>query len=75
MHGYGYRSIEAFVEAAASISRGESCPDDYRTQLASVQDTLPVTAILEAGRLSLDQGGCTVDFRYDDHQRLVELVT
>lgn len=74
-NGYGYRSIEAFVEAARSISRGESCPDDYRTQLASVQDTLPVTAILEAGRLSLDQGGCTVDFRYDDNQSLVELAT
>lgn len=47
---YGYVSISTFLEAI----RGGS-PD-----LATVQSTRSVTAILEAGRLSLDQNGARI---------------
>ena len=54
-HGYGYRSIEAFIEAATRINAKASSPDDWSGKLATAEDTLAVTAILEAGRRSLDQ--------------------
>ncbi len=59
--GYGYRSIEDFVEAANAIRTGEAKPADYRDRLATVEDTVWVTAILEAGRNSLDAGGTVVE--------------
>jgi D-galacturonate reductase len=59
--GYGYRSIEDFVEAARAIREGKSEPADYRDRLATVQDTVWVTAILEAGRRSLDEGGSVIE--------------
>ncbi len=58
--GYGYRSIEDFVLAISAISRGDSGPKDFSGKLATAHDTLMVTAILEAGRKSLDRGGCVV---------------
>lgn len=62
---YGYRSIQTFVEAAISVKQDRSCPADWHGQLATAQDTLAVTAILEAGRTSLDQGNRPV--RIDLH--------
>lgn len=62
--GYGYRSIEDFVLAANAIRRGVAVPDDFRGSLATASDTLLVTAILEAGRQSLDQNGSAI--RIDD---------
>jgi D-galacturonate reductase len=47
-HGYGYRSIEVFLESART---GVIDP-----RLATAASTLQVTAVLEAGRLSLDRG-------------------
>ena len=58
--GYGYRSIEDFVLAAGAVNAGEARLEDYRDRLATVQDTVWVTAILEAGRKSLDAGGAVV---------------
>ena len=55
--GYGYRSIEAFVDAVAQIRAGTAEPNSFRGALATVDDTVLVTAILEAGRRSLDNGG------------------
>jgi D-galacturonate reductase len=55
--GYGYRSIEAFVDAALAIRAGDATADSFTGKLATVQETLLVTAILEAGRKSLDDGG------------------
>ena len=54
--GYGYRSLAAFIEAANAIRAGHNTADDYHGQLATATDTLTVTAILEAGRRSLDSG-------------------
>ncbi|MEM0913066.1 MAG: Gfo/Idh/MocA family oxidoreductase [Planctomycetota bacterium] len=58
--GYGYQSIEAFVRAAHSVNDGETGPADWDGKLATARQTLPVTAILEAGRKSLDAGGASV---------------
>ena len=58
--GYGYQSIADFVTAASSVKAGESTPTDWDKRLATAATTLPVTAILEAGRKSLDGGGTTV---------------
>jgi D-galacturonate reductase len=55
--GYGYRSIEAFVDAVAQVRTGAARPEDFRGGLATIDDTVLVTAILEAGRRSLNTGG------------------
>ncbi|RYG52971.1 hypothetical protein EON66_09245 [archaeon] len=56
--GYGYRSIEAFVSAVGALSRGTvaSCTE-FDATLATVHTTMQTTAILEAGRRSLDADG------------------
>ncbi len=59
-HGYGYRSIADFVHAALSVNAGTTTAADWHTRLATAATTRPVTAILEAGRQSLDQNGVTV---------------
>lgn len=48
--GYGYRSIEGFLSMAL---RGVKDPK-FESQVASIQSTAMVTAILDAGRRSLD---------------------
>lgn len=65
--GYGYRSIADFVKAAASIKAGETSAKDYLGKLATIDDTIACTAILEAGRRSLDAGGKVVRFNYDNN--------
>jgi D-galacturonate reductase len=64
--GYGYRSIEAFVDAVRAIEEGQAKPADFDGELATVHDTAAVTAILEAGRRSLDDGGRTYSIDYDE---------
>ena len=59
--GYGYRSIEDFVEAAIAIRSGDATPESFQGKLATVQDTALVTAILESGRKSLDSGGRPIE--------------
>eukprot|EP01033_Poteriospumella_lacustris_P005531 gene5531-3945_t len=63
--GYGYRSFEAFVDAVNQIRRGEASVYDFQHSLATLEHTYRTTAILEAGRLSLDQRRA-VKIRYDD---------
>ena len=54
--GYGYISIEKFVEAARSVNGGKSQPADYDRQgLPTIANTVLTTAILHAGRISLDE--------------------
>lgn len=53
---YGYRSLEIFIDAASASASDE---------LAEAKDTLSTTAILEAGRVSLDHGGFPVEIHYD----------
>ncbi len=54
--GYGYQSIEKFIDAVASINEGKAEPQDFDNTLATAARTLQTTAILEAGSLSLDSG-------------------
>ncbi|KAN0066141.1 hypothetical protein ACQY0O_000235 [Thecaphora frezii] len=54
-HGYGYISLENFIQACTEINRGKSLPEDFERSLPTIRDTLLVTAILEAGRRSLDE--------------------
>ena len=63
-NGYGYRSIEAFVQATDSVRCGRAEPQDFHGKLATARDTLLVTAILEAGRRSLDEHGRAVRIDY-----------
>lgn len=61
-HGYGFLSIEAFVDAARRFNSDvSSVPGDFRSKLALIQDTVWTTAILEAGRQSLDRNGQPVN--------------
>jgi D-galacturonate reductase len=64
--GYGFLSIEAFVRAAREMNSQQSNAESFRHQLALVEDTIVTTAILEAGRRSLDQDGCLVEFEFDE---------
>jgi D-galacturonate reductase len=64
-NGYGYVSFEKFVDAAASINSGQSHPSDYDGLLPTVGTTFCTTAILEAGRLSLDNNSRPVQITYD----------
>ncbi|MFO0939444.1 MAG: Gfo/Idh/MocA family oxidoreductase [Pirellulales bacterium] len=71
--GYGYRSIEDFIRAADEIRRGVASAEDYHGKLASAKQSLLVTAILEAGRKSLDHSGANVSIEHDaveDHIKL-----
>ena len=61
---YGYRSIEAFIDAAASVRSGASTARAWDEGLATIHCTLQGTAILEAGRRSLDAGGRPVRICY-----------
>lgn len=72
--GYGYRSIEAFVAAAHAIGQGEATAEDFNGQLATVHDTTKVTAILDAGRRSLDSRGTQLEIQYDENGLVSGLV-
>ena len=70
--GYGYRSIADFIAAARAIREGRASVDSFRDKLATIQDTVVVTAILEAGRRSLDQQGRQIRLVYEG-DRVVDL--
>ncbi|KAF8922382.1 D-galacturonic acid reductase [Mucidula mucida] len=54
--GYGYVSIEKFIDAARSVNAGLTKPEDYdRHGLPTILNTVLTTAILNAGRISLDE--------------------
>ena len=66
--GYGYRSIEAFLEAAVEVNENRASVEDIskRDVLATIDATARVTAMLEAGRVSLDNGSRAVLVEYPD---------
>ena len=61
---YGYISFEAFVEAAATCNDGKATPAQYDGVLPTLATTVGATAILEAGRRSLDAGGRPMEIVY-----------
>jgi len=52
---YGYKSISTFIEASSELSTNISKLKEYDMNLPTIQNTLNVTKILEAGRISLDE--------------------
>jgi len=72
---YGVRSFENFADACASINEGAAKPADYDDgSLATVHTTMQGTAILEAGRRSLDADGRPMDIVYGEGGKGVEPV-
>ena len=65
--GYGYVSIAQFVAAVTAIINGERNPDSYDRTLPTLAKTTQLTAILEAGRKSLDNDGNPVNIVYLDN--------
>eukprot|EP01135_Chromosphaera_perkinsii_P005397 Nk52_evm2s346 gene=Nk52_evmTU2s346 len=54
-HGYGYKSIECFVENAKKVNSGNLSIEQLNKRIPTIEATLLTTAILEAGRISLDE--------------------
>lgn len=62
---YGVRSFETFMDACREINSGVKKASDYDDgSLATVHTTIQGTAILEAGRRSLDEDGRPMDILY-----------
>ena len=54
--GYGYVSIEKFIDAARSVNAGQTTAAEYdKHGLPTIANTILTTAILHAGRISLDE--------------------
>ena len=54
--GYGYVSIEKFVDAARAVNDGTARAEDFDVHgLPTLANTLLTTVILNAGRVSLDE--------------------
>jgi D-galacturonate reductase len=63
---YGVKSFEHFIDACRAVNAGTAQPADFDDgSLATVHTTMQGTAILEAGRLSLDGDGRPMDIVYD----------
>ena len=55
--GYGYVSMEKFVDGCRAVNAGRLSPADLDAKgLPTLRNTVATTAILEAGRRSLDEG-------------------
>ncbi|QUC22641.1 uncharacterized protein UV8b_06882 [Ustilaginoidea virens] len=63
--GYGYVSLEKFVDGCRAVNEGRATPEDLDAKgLPTLANTVATTAILEAGRRSIDEGrevGIAVD--------------
>ena len=71
-HSYGVQSFEYFIDACRSINANKTQPSDYDNgTLATVHTTMQGTAILEAGRMSLDKDQRPMDIIYDTDESLV----
>ena len=64
-NGYGYRSFECFIDACREVNAGLAKVSDFDHSLASIATTARTTAILEAGRRSLDTKA-TIKIAYED---------
>jgi len=64
--GYGYRSIDEFVQAAIQLRQGVvKDPHAFDHKLATIYQTVSSTAILHAGRISLNNKGQRVIIEKD----------
>lgn len=67
-NGYGYISFERFVRAACDVRAGRATPADFDggDDVATLASCAAVTAVLEAGRRSLDADGAPMRIVYGD---------
>lgn len=63
---YGYRSFELFIAAAQQVTSGLASPRDFDSSLATIHSTFLTTAILHAGRMSLDADGAAIEICYPE---------
>jgi len=73
---YGYLSFEAFVDAAAAVNSGKKKVSDLDGAIPTLSTIIGTTAIMEAGRRSLDEGGKPYELVYkndDPHAAPVEI--
>jgi D-galacturonate reductase len=55
--GYGYISFEKFIDAVTALNEGRVTLDELDNRgLPTLRNTIATTAILHAGRISLDEG-------------------
>lgn len=66
-HGYGYKSLQYFVESCIAVNNGKRTVEELDKLLPTLRATTTVTAILEAGRMSLDNSNKYVKFVYDSN--------
>jgi D-galacturonate reductase len=71
--GYGYRSFEAFIDAVAELNAEEIYMDTCDMKLATIGTTLQETAVLEAGRISLDNEGAMIEIVYENDASLIPI--
>ena len=63
--GYGYISFEKFIDAVTAVNEGRLTLDQLDARpLPTLKNTIATTAILNAGRVSLDENR-SVEIRCD----------
>jgi len=62
---YGYISFEAFIDAVAEVNSGKKKVKDLDGVIPTIGTIVGTTAILEAGRRSLDAGGQPFELVYE----------
>jgi len=71
--GYGYRSFEAFIDAVAQLNANKIDMDTCDAKLPTIGTTLQETAVLEAGRISLDNQCAMVELVYENDTSLIPI--
>jgi len=66
---YGYMSFEEFVDAVHEVNSGRKKVADFDGVLPTIGTIVGTTAILEAGRMSLDMGGKPLELVYDSDDK------
>ncbi|KAJ9496934.1 hypothetical protein H2202_007711 [Exophiala xenobiotica] len=60
--GYGYVSFEKFIDGVTAVNEGRVSLEELdKRGLPTLRNTVLTTAILEAGRRSLDEGGRSIE--------------
>ena len=69
---YGYISIEKFIDAARNVNAGHNKPEDFdKHGLPTIANTVLTTAILHAGRISLDEKR-PVNIKFEENKWVLE---
>lgn len=68
---YGYLSFETFIDGAIDLNAGRATLKRLDEELPTMQTTVGATAILEAGRRSLDANSAPFLLVYDDPASVV----